>query len=164
MADGSPARKPSRSNALAALVRPSSSRHVSSYGWVAVRHVARPSLQTEPRRHAHQWRSPPARAGKDQSAGRAPAACSNCCKVTALGATSCARAASGHTAAPPRRVMNSRRFRSSIQLAPQGPPRKNCASLRSNSNGFGHARPFFDLALDEFLEILGGPAVGGTSA
>jgi hypothetical protein len=35
------------------------------------------------------------------------------------------------------------------------------ASLRSDSNGFDHARPFFDLALDEFQEILGGPAVGG---
>jgi hypothetical protein len=89
----------------------SSSRHVSSYGWVAMRHVARPSLQTEPRRHACRWRSPPARAGKDQSAGRAPAACSNCCKVTALGATSCARAASGHAAAaPPSSVVNKRRF------------------------------------------------------
>src|SRR5262245_12760743 len=73
-----------------------------------------------------------------------------------------ARAASGHAAAaPPRSVMKSRRFRSSIQLPPQGPPRKNCASLRSNSNGFDHARPFFDLALGEFLQILGGPAVGG---
>src|SRR5262249_40475370 len=43
----------------------------------------------------------------------------------------------------------------------QAPPRKNCASLRSNSNGFDHARPFFDLTLDEFLEVLGGPAVRG---
>src|SRR5262245_4027335 len=73
----------------------------------------------------------------------------------------CARTASGHAAAPPRTVTNSRRLRSSIQVAPQAPPRENCASLRRNSNGFDHACPSFDLALDEFLEILGGPAVGG---
>ena len=86
------------------------------------------------------------------------------CKTAATGiAGCCATATRGHAAAAlPKNATNSRRLRSSMRLPPQARHRaKNCASLRSNSNGFDDARPFFDLALDEFLEILGGPAVGG---
>ena len=69
-------RKPSRSNALVALVRPSSSRHVSSWrlGCRAARRAPFAANRTSTPRTP--WRSPPARAGKDQSAGRAPTACS----------------------------------------------------------------------------------------
>src|SRR5262249_661254 len=57
-ANGLPTRKPSRSKALAALVRPSSSRHVSSCGWAAVRARRAPFAANRASTPRAQWRSP----------------------------------------------------------------------------------------------------------